>query len=111
MLKVQLASGYHVNTNTPADEYLIPLRLTWEAQPLEVVGVEYPKGRTEKYQFSDKPLSVYTGDFDLITRFRAPPTAKKGTHKLTGKLRYQACTETTCYPPKTVPVELQADIR
>ena len=30
---VQLRDGYHVNSNTPADDYLIPLRLTWAAAP------------------------------------------------------------------------------
>jgi hypothetical protein len=110
-LKVQLATGYHVNTNTPSDQYLIPLRLTWEAGPLQAASVEYPKGKFEKYQFSDKPLSVYTGDFDLVTHFKAPPGAPKGSHKLTGKLRYQACTHSTCFPPKTITVEQPVEIR
>lgn len=109
-LKVQLANGYHVNTNKPLDEYLIPLRLTWESKPLEVVSVEYPKGLMERYQFSEKPLSVYTGEFNLVTRFKAP-AGSKGSHKLAGKLRYQACTNTACFPPKTIPVEQLVEAR
>jgi hypothetical protein len=107
---VQLANGYHVNTNAPLDPYLIPLRLTWDAAPLEVAGVDYPKGQLEKYQFSEKPLSVYSSDFELVTRFKAPAGAPKGAKVVTGKLRYQACTATTCYPPKTINVELPVDI-
>ena len=110
-LKIQLSPGYHINSNTPSDQYLIPVRLTWVGAPLEVAGVDYPKGTLERYQFSEKPLSVYTGDFSLVTRFKAAANAPKGSHKLTGKLRYQACNETTCFPPKTVPVELPVDIR
>jgi hypothetical protein len=110
-IQVQLDTDYHVNTNTPSDDYLIPLRLTWEAAPLEVASIEYPKGRLERYQFSSKPLSVYTGDFALVTRFRAPPGSPAGSRKITGKLRYQACTQTTCYPPKTVTFELPVEIR
>jgi hypothetical protein len=109
-LKVQLDNGYHVNTNTPSDAYLIPLRLTWEAKPIEVVTIEYPKGLMEKYQFSEKPLSVYTGDFALVTKFKAP-AGSKGSYKLAGKLRYQACTVSACYPPKTVNVEQQVEVR
>ncbi len=26
---LQLRAGYHVNSNTPSDDYFIPLRLTW----------------------------------------------------------------------------------
>ena len=29
-LKLQLQPGYHVNSNTPNEEYLIPIRLTWD---------------------------------------------------------------------------------
>ena len=29
-LKLRLQPGYHVNSNKPNEEFLIPLRLTWE---------------------------------------------------------------------------------
>jgi hypothetical protein len=110
-LRFNLASGYHTNSNTPSDDYLIPLRLTWEAAPVEVSAVEYPKGHLEKYSFSEKPLSVYTGDFEIVTRFQVPAGTPKGPRTLTGKLRYQACTDSTCYPPKTLTVKLPVEIR
>ena len=78
-LTAELRAGYHCNSNTPSDDYLIPLKLTWTAAPLEVAGVDYPKPQMEKYSFSDKPLSVYTGNFDLVTRFKVPASAPAGT--------------------------------
>jgi thiol:disulfide interchange protein DsbD len=110
-IRVELRNGYHVNSNTPADDYLIPLRLTWDAAPLEVASIRYPKPRTEKYAFSSKPLSVFTGDFDIVTRFKVPEKASMGTKVLLGKLRYQACTNQLCLPPKNVEVRLPVDIR
>ena len=109
-LVVQLRSGFHVNSNTPADEYLIPLRLTWTASPLEVKAVTYPAPRMEKYDFSEKPLSVFTGDFELTTTFQVPAGAAPGLQVISGKLRYQACTHKECFPPKTVEVKLPLDI-
>src|SRR5258706_3112792 len=100
-LSVQVRSGYHINSNAPADEYLIPLRLNWTGAPLETVETIYPKPRMEKYSFSEKPLSVYTGDFELVTRFKVPASAAPGQTTLTAKLRYQACTDRMCLPPKT----------
>ena len=108
---VQLRTGYHVNSNTPSDEYLIPLKLTWDAAPLEAVDVDYPKPKLEKYQFSAKPLSVFSGDFDIETKFKAPSNATNGMALLSGKLRYQACTDRMCLPPKTANVTLTADIQ
>jgi len=109
----RLANGYHTNSSKPADEYLIPLKLTWDAPaiaPLEVAAIDYPAGKMEKYEFSDKPLSVYSGEFVVTTRFKMPATAPKGARTLTGKLRYQACTHTTCYPPKNLAVSVNIAI-
>src|SRR5580693_5701514 len=47
-----LKPGYHVNSNTPSESYLIPLRLTWEPGPLQAVEVVFPKPHMEKYEFS-----------------------------------------------------------
>src|SRR5512138_509197 len=67
-LRISLQPGYHVNSNKPSEEYLIPLRLTWTPGALQPGEIEFPKPRMEKYEFSDKPLSVFTGDFDLISK-------------------------------------------
>lgn len=107
----RLAPGHHTNSNTPSDEFLIPLRLTWDAAPVEVVRVEYPKPHLEKYKFAEKPLSVYTGEFTIVTRFKAPAGAAKGLKNIAGKLRFQACTDTVCFPPKTIQVQLPLEIQ
>lgn len=107
---VQLRNGYHVNSNTPADPYLIPLRLSWVADPLEPRGVSYPSPKMEKYDFSEKPLSVFTGDFELATKFNVPAKANAGLTVISGKLRYQACNHKECLPPKTIEIKLPVDI-
>jgi thiol:disulfide interchange protein DsbD len=109
-LPIELRSGYHVNSNTPSDDYLIPLRLTWNAGALESTGFTFPKAQMEKYSFAEKPLSVYTGDFEIVTHFKVPAGAAPGPSTLTGKLRYQACNNTMCLPPKTLEVSLQVEI-
>jgi DsbC/DsbD-like thiol-disulfide interchange protein len=109
-LAVELRTGYHCNSNTPSDEYLIPLKLTWTSTPLEVAEVVYPKPQMERYSFSDKPLSVYTGSFDIVTRFKVPAGAPPGPAVISAKLRYQACTDRMCLPPKTVDLNVPIDI-
>ncbi len=109
-IPVQLRNGYHVNSNTPSDDYLIPLKLTWTPAPLEVESVVYPAAKNEKYSFSQKPLSVFSGDFEIVTKFKAPAGANLGMQVISGKLRYQACTDKECFPPKTVEVKLPVDI-
>ena len=110
-VSAELRSGFHVNSNKPADEYLIPLRLTWQAAPLQVEDVEYPKAESVKSDFSDKPLSVYSGKFDLITKLKVPATATAGPVLATGKLKYQACNDKMCLPPRTIEVPLTIEIQ
>ena len=108
---VQLRSGYHVNSDKPNDEYVIPLKLTWTDSPLQVENVSYPSPKLENYDFTSKPLSVFTGDFDIVTRFKVPAKAAPGATVLLGKLRYQACNDKMCLPPKTLDVRLPVEIQ
>jgi hypothetical protein len=109
-LSLKLDPAYHVNSNTPTDPYLIPLRLTWSPGPLETVEVVFPLPRTEKFGFSETPLSVFTGEFSIVTRFKVASAANPGLGVLTGKLRYQACNDRTCLTPKTIEVTLPIEI-
>jgi thiol:disulfide interchange protein DsbD len=109
-MAVQLRAGYHVNSNMPAEAYLIPLKLTWNAGALEAAEIVYPKPQMEKYSFSETPLSVFSGEFDILTKFKVSATAVSGPTAITGKLRYQACNDRMCLPPKNVDVALQIDV-
>ena len=63
---VEIRNGYHCNSNKPSDEYLIPLKLTWTAAPLEVGRSRRIRSRRWKSTASRrKPLSVYTGNFEI----------------------------------------------
>jgi thiol:disulfide interchange protein DsbD len=107
---LQLREGYHVNSNMPSEEYLIPIKLTWTPGVLSASEIKYPKAQMEKMPFTEKPMSVYTGQFDILTDFKVSPTAVPGPTAITGKLRYQACNDRMCLAPKTVDVALQVDV-
>ncbi|MEO8130941.1 MAG: protein-disulfide reductase DsbD domain-containing protein [Bryobacteraceae bacterium] len=99
--KLQLRGGYHVNSNTPNDEFLIPLRFTWTNGAAEAGEVIFPKPQQEKYEFSSKLVSVFSGEFKAQAKFKLIST---GT--MIGKLRYQACSDKACLPPRTIEVKL-----
>jgi hypothetical protein len=109
-LPLELRTGYHVNSNTPSDAYLIPLKLTWNDGPVTASAVVFPKPSMEKYSFSEKPLSVFSGRFEITTKFSVPAGAALGPITIPGKLRYQACNDRMCLAPKTVDVALQFNV-
>ena len=105
-------TGFHVNSNAPADEYLIPLKLTWKTPgALEGGAVTYPKPNLEKYEFSEKPLSVFTGSFDLVANFKVASGAPAGPGAAVGQLRYQACSDRACFPPKTIEITVPYQVQ
>lgn len=109
-LRAVLPPGFHANSNTPSDEYLVPLTLKWTGGPLTADGVTYPKGTLEKYPFSAKPLSVVTGEFSISSKFKVPANAPNGPAAQNGTLRYQACNDRMCFAPKSVPVSVTLEI-
>lgn len=104
--------GFHVNSNTPSDETLIPLAVTWKSTgALQGGKVTYPKPSFEKYALLEKPLSVFTGNFEVVAHFKVAPNAPAGPGVAVGQVKYQACNSNTCFPPKTAEVTLPYSIQ
>ena len=103
---VRIRPGFHVNSDRPADAYLIPTELTWRTKALALKGIEYPPAELVEYKHSDKPLSVYSGKFVIRSSFGVPAQIPDGLSELTGTLRYQACNDKACFPPQSLPVRI-----
>jgi len=96
-----VAKGWHVNSHTPSEEYLIPTTVKLETPPGVRVGEpRYPEGKRLKFSFSDTPLSVYTEEFSIEAPLEWSGSAAP---ELTGSLEYQACSDTQCLAPSSVP--------
>jgi hypothetical protein len=108
---VDIDGGYHINSNRPAEDFLIPTALKVEAMPgLRANAVRYPKAKVQKFSFSEKPLSVYEGRAVLRFTARALPSLSQGTHTIKGKLTIQACNDQACLRPQTVDVEIPLEV-
>jgi thiol:disulfide interchange protein DsbD len=107
-LKVVVFSGFHVNSDKPKDEFLIPLKLTWTSGPLEVKSIRYPK--PEDVKVGNQTLVVFTGSFEIQTEFAAPPQAAPGNSVMVGKIRYQACNNIMCFRPAMVDVRVPVSV-
>jgi hypothetical protein len=101
-LHFRIAQGLHVNSNTPHDEFLIPTVISIpDGAGVKLATATYPKGTDITLPADPKTkLNVYTGDFIIQTSLVATP----GNHLVQAKLRYQACDDTQCMPPKTITV-------
>ena len=100
-VSIRIRRGYHINSDKPAESYLIPTSLTWDVPGFKTVSVKYPEAEVVKYDFSEKPLSVYSGTIEITSTLTAPAELPAGLTELTGKFRYQACNNKACLPPRT----------
>ena len=105
-LHFRIASGYHINSHQPKDTELVPTTITFpEESGVRLVSATYPPGVDFALPVDPThPLSVYTGEFVI----RARITVAAGSHLAEAKLRYQACDDRACLPPKTItaPIEV-----
>jgi hypothetical protein len=104
-----VASGFHVNSNKPKDEFLIPLKLSWNRGALRTKTISYPTA--EQVKVGADMLDVYTGKFPIKTEFAVSPQAPPGITMIEGKLRYQACDNVSCKRPATLTVQLPVSIQ
>lgn len=111
-LRFHIASGYHVNSNKPSEEFMIPTALHMEATTDIVIGkINYPEGQAVAFEFApDQKLSVYSGTFTVGVTVRPLHTVPPGKYAMRGALKYQACDNRACYPPKQLPVEFEVRV-
>jgi thiol:disulfide interchange protein DsbD len=104
-VQVKLPEGFHVQSNKPRDPSLIPTTLGFDAPAgVTVTEVVFPPAVDQKVLGYDQPLAVFERDFTIGVAFSVAAGASAGDLVVPGHLRYQACNETTCFPPKTVDV-------
>jgi hypothetical protein len=96
---------YHINSSQPLTEELIPTQLHFSLPGEVAFGkLQYPAGKTMSFPFDPSTkLSVYSGDFAIKGIVIAPGQASSGTYTIHGELKYQACDNNACYPPKKLP--------
>jgi len=103
-LHFRIRQGLHINSHEPKEEFLIPTVLSIpDGSGVHMETTSYPPGKefTLPVDPSTKML-VYTGEFAIQARIVAQP----GDHMVEAKLRYQACDDNACLPPKTITVPI-----
>ncbi|MGA7399523.1 MAG: protein-disulfide reductase DsbD domain-containing protein [Candidatus Sulfotelmatobacter sp.] len=111
-LNFRVPAGYHINSNMPKSEYLLPTALKMDLPTDIILGkIDYPAGEDTSFPFSpDEKLSVYTGDFTISLGVHPLHSVVPGKYVMHGVLRYQGCDNAQCFPPKNVPVSFEVKV-
>jgi DsbC/DsbD-like thiol-disulfide interchange protein len=99
---IDIPGGYHVNANKPLGKYAIPTVLNLEApNGVRVSPVLYPRASVRSFPFSKEQLAVYEGRAVLRFNVTIPANFDAGVTELRARLRYQSCSDDTCFQPET----------
>lgn len=97
---LSITDGLHINSHTPAQDFLIPLELTIAPDAgLEIEGIDFPAPLMKAFEFSDEKMSVYEGELLITVRARVAAAAQGGQRSVIAVLSYQGCSEKSCFAP------------
>ena len=101
-IRVYLAPGFHVNSNKPLEDFLIPTALIpLPPDGITVTEITYPEAGLLEQKGAEIPLAVFEERFAIGVLLTLANDLPVGTYTVPGTLRYQACDETMCYMPTT----------
>jgi DsbC/DsbD-like thiol-disulfide interchange protein len=105
-VKLTIKEGYHINANPPS-QYQIATQLTIEqAEGITMGQPKYPASITRKFSFSEQPLAVYEKEATISVPVSAQAGAAKGERSVPARVRFQACDDQVCYPPKNLQISI-----
>ena len=112
-LSAQIDSGWHIYASPqPPGSPVIPTEITIpDGQPLTVVGaIKPPPAESKMDPTIGNETTVYESSVDFIVPLKVAKKAHSGKQTLEVDVRYQACNNRMCLPPRTEKVEAAIEI-
>src|SRR5258708_5639276 len=107
---LSLPAGLHANSNHPGSEYAIATTVHATGNGVKIGPVFYPRGKNRKFQFSENTLNVYEGRTAFSFNVTVPANYRGNGIRVNVTVRYQACTNEVCYPPKSKQITMTATV-
>ncbi|MDQ7817139.1 MAG: protein-disulfide reductase DsbD [Melioribacteraceae bacterium] len=109
-LNARVDNTWHINSNKPNDEFLIPSVIAVKGNGVKLTSVKYPQAHDITLSFSDTPVSVYEGDIKFELIISVDKSAAAGKQTIEVKLNYQACNDQSCLPPNSASANMTLEI-
>ena len=109
-LSITVNATWHINSNKPNDDFLIPSEITAKGSGVKLSNVKYPQAKNLKLSFSEEPVSVYEATSNAKLTFISNVNAPLGKQKVIVTLDYQACNDVSCLPPNVTTAEFELEV-
>ncbi|MEM7250366.1 MAG: DUF255 domain-containing protein [Pseudomonadota bacterium] len=103
MLTIDLAPGWHINTDKPLESHLIPTSVAAAGDVWQLDKVDFPNGIRRVLGFQSNELALFEGAVQISVTLRRASLG--ASSPLTMELHLQACNDEYCLLPETVHLE------
>ncbi|MHB8054235.1 MAG: protein-disulfide reductase DsbD family protein [Candidatus Aminicenantales bacterium] len=101
ILELTVRPPFHINSDKPAEEDLIPTTVNFKSLPGVTYGwPKFPRPALRRLSFSDTPLSVFEGVVNLTVDVTVAADFAGADWTIEGTVGYQACDNQSCLPPR-----------
>lgn len=108
---LDVEDGWHVHANPASLDNLIATSVTTVSKlKSKQLDTLYPEGSEIEIEDFSAPVAVYEGEVVIRGEIQAPKDAAGKTDQLEFQIKYQACNEKNCLPPKTLKLPGQLPI-
>lgn len=100
-LQITINDTWHINSNAPLDDFLIPTQVSFQSPEGVTTGrIYFPEPHLYNFDFSESEVAVYEGTVNLVTSVSVDESFTADNISVNGTLTYQACNNTSCLPPQ-----------
>lgn len=111
-INLAIVAPYHIHANPASLKNLIATTLTIdEHTDIKFEKPIYPPPVMKTFSFDKTPLAVWEGTVTISVALKAGATTTAGAQQMAAKLRYQACDDNACYPPRTIDVAIPVSVK
>lgn len=107
-VKAVIPPGWHIQSNAPLDEFLIPTELKTSGAGVKFGKAVFPKPELKDFPALGGQVALFSDTLDIVVSVRAAQgkrdakALEAALAKSSIALRYQACNDTQCLAPREV---------
>ncbi len=99
-IDIHIREPYHINSNKPLDEFLIPTTVQLQPQAGMAFGkIGFPAATVKQLEISESPMAIYEGTIHIKTSVGVAADFQGKEVILDGVIGYQACDNRKCLAP------------
>lgn len=111
IITATIQEGFHINSNLPASEFLIPTALRFNEIPCFQIGpVQYPAPKLVVLPFLPRKASVFDGSVSFLAECTVAEGVTSGEASISGALSFQACDGKSCMMPASISFQIPFQI-